>query len=69
MQIFYFSNNVYTNAESARAEGGTSAWFKIMELIQARGTKNVVMITDSDMDGQAYRSGKTTVIDGCVWWI
>jgi hypothetical protein len=27
------------------------------------------MITDSDMDGQAYRSGKTTVIDGCVWWI
>lgn len=69
MQIFYFSNNVYTNAASARAEGGTSAWFKIMELIQARGTKNVVMITDSDMEGQAARSGKTTVIDGCVWWI
>lgn len=69
LNIYYFSDSVHTNAQDARDEGGTSAWSDILANIQANKTKNVVIVTDSDMGGYARRAAKKLVIDGCVWFI
>lgn len=68
LNILYFANHVHRSAAHARAEGGTSAWEEILDNIQATGANNVVIMTDSDMDGQGYYSSQVRV-DGCVWWI
>ena len=69
VNLYYFSNNVYPDPESARAEGGTSAWNGILDNIQQTGAQNVVLITDTDMNGQAERSGRTVAVKGHVWFI
>lgn len=66
--LYYFSNHVYTTKQPARNEGGTSAWNQILENIKANKSKNVVLLTDSDMNSQARR-GPKCVVDGCVWFI
>lgn len=68
LNIYYFSEHVHTDAESARVEGSTTAWREILQYIAANKTKNVVIITDSDMSYQALR-GPSLTVDGCVWFI
>lgn len=68
LNIYYFSDHVHTDAESARDEGGTSAWKEILTYIRANKTKNVVILTDTDMAYQARR-GSSLIVDGCVWYI
>jgi hypothetical protein len=47
--LYYFSNHIFGTKDAARAEGGTNAWDLILENIKANKTKNVVILTDSDM--------------------
>ena len=55
LDIYYFSNNVFSDAVSARAQGGTSAWIEILSNLKAHKAKNAIIVTDSDMDNQARR--------------
>jgi hypothetical protein len=55
LDIYYFSNNVFSDAASARAQGGTSAWIEILSNLKAHKAKNAIIVTDSDMDDQARR--------------
>lgn len=68
LNIFYFANRVYSTPGPARDEGGTAAWNDILNNISKTNATNVVIMTDSDMNGQAKRSG-TVKVDGCVWWL
>lgn len=67
-QIYYFANNLHSDYESARNEGGTSAWDEIMHQVKTTDATNVLIITDSDMDYQVEQGGYWEV-DGCVWYI
>lgn len=68
LNIFYFSNHVYSTPGPARDEGGTTAWRDILNNISKTNATNVVIMTDSDMNGQAKYAG-TVKVDGCVWWL
>jgi hypothetical protein len=68
LDIYYFSNNVFSDAASARAQGGTSAWIEILSNLKAHKAKNAIIVTDSDMDDQA-RKGPSLWLDGCVWYL
>lgn len=70
INIYYFSNHVHENAEDARAEGGTRAWNDIVKNIIVTGATNVVIMTDSDMEG--WWSGPTALkhtVSGFVWYL
>ena len=67
LNILYFANKLY----SSRAEvdtSGTFAWNQIIQNIKATKARNVVLMTDDDMDYQA-REGGTCVVDGHVWFL
>lgn len=68
LNLYYFSNHVHTDAEAARDEGGTTAWPEMLAQIAANKTKNVVILTDSDMQSLGNIS-PSLMIDGCVWFI
>lgn len=68
INLIYFANNLHTDMESARVEGGTNAWDQILQNIKQNNTKNVVLITDDDMSYQA-KYGPRLLIPGCVWFI
>ncbi len=74
INIYYFSNHVFNDAESARNEGGTRAWNEIVKNVIATQATNVVIMTDSDMEewweGQSY--GKPALkytVPGYVWYL
>ena len=66
-----FFDDVVTNDEDdpRLGEGGTNAWPDILQEIKASGAKNVVIMTDSDMNWDAVRYNQTCRVEGCVWWI
>ena len=69
LNIFYFTNDIATTPEGARAKGtGTGAWPHIINQILASGCTNVMILTDSDMDDWGDHS-KKVLIDGCVWYL
>lgn len=68
LHLWYFSNHVHADIAAARSEGGTSAWYEILENIEATHANNVVIMTDHDMEDQALRS-RTIKVDGYVWYI
>lgn len=67
LNVFYFSNFVSTDYASV-AGGGTYAWKKILDNIRNTKATNVVIMTDSDMNGQAGNGGEVRV-KGCVWYL
>lgn len=69
IELLYFSSNLHTDYNSAAREGGTSAWKQMVEDMQAKKPTNVVIMTDSDMDGLARNTSLTYVAPGCVWYI
>ena len=68
LNIYYFANHVHSDAASARAEGSTEAWPEIIQNIKAHKTKNVVIMTDSDVEWDAIR-GVRHIVEGCVWYV
>lgn len=77
LEIYYFSEILTQDQEAARMRGGRECWDLVIDNINAAPkTKNVIIMTDSDI-GYDYRSpgqhgcinGKGTVVDGCVWFL
>ena len=69
LNMYYFSDIVGQDLKSVRNYGGTSAWTKILDTIKNNNAKNVVIMTDGDMDGYAVRSGQKCLVEGVVWYI
>jgi hypothetical protein len=78
INIYYFSNHVFTDAASARNEGGTMAWNDIVKNVIATQATNVIIMTDSDMetrwDYAGYWSGNESkpaayTVPGYVWYL
>lgn len=78
INIYYFANHVFSDAQSARNEGGTMAWNDIVKNVIATQATNVIVMTDSDMenhwDYDSYWSGKdvkpaTYTVPGYVWYL
>jgi hypothetical protein len=69
LNIFYFTDDIATTPEGARAKGtGTSGWGHIINQVISSGAKNVMIMTDSDMDTWGDHS-KKVLVDGCVWFL
>lgn len=72
INIFYFSDDVFNDAASARAEGGTSGWNSIVKNVITTNATNVIIMTDSDMENwwrpQKQPPLKYTV-PGYVWYL
>ncbi len=74
INIYYFANHVFNDAESARNEGGTRAWNDIVKNVIATQATNVVIMTDGDMEtwwegqGRGEPALKYTV-PGYVWYL
>lgn len=66
LNIYYFADHVYSWPEAARAEGGTMAWDYIIDNIIANDTKNVIIVSDSDLD---YADTAPLKVDGIVCYL
>lgn len=70
INIFYFSNNVFNDAASARAQGGTGAWNDIVKNIIVTQATNVIIMTDSDMEDWWYGpKALSYTVPGYVWYL
>jgi len=73
INIFYFSNHVFNDMDSARNEGGTNAWNDIIKNIIATNATNVIIMTDSDMEDRwslIYREPALKyIVPGYVWYL
>lgn len=75
LQIFYMSAaGVTTTAAAARADGRAEGWYEALKHIKSSKAKNVVILSDSDLDHYEWCNRPTgdngkTVVDGCVWWL
>lgn len=50
LDLFYFSDIVVTNRNSSALRNGTTAWPDIIRTIASNDPKNVIIMTDSDMN-------------------
>ena len=66
LRIYYFADHVYSWPEAARAEDGTMAWDYIIDNIIANGTKNVIIVSDSDLN---YADTPPLKVDGIVCYL
>ena len=75
INIYYFSDNVHADLNSARNEGGTTAWNKIVKNIIATQATNVIIMTDSDMEDRwcSWRENEPNALNytvpGYVWYL
>ena len=69
LNVYYFSDIVNQKLDIARGYIGTSAWTKILDTIKSNNAKNVVVMTDGDMDIYAAKSGQKCLVEGVVWYI
>jgi hypothetical protein len=70
INIYYFSNDVFTDAGSARAQGGTAAWNEIVKNVISTQATNVIIMTDNDMETW-WRGSRalTYTVPGYVWYL
>jgi hypothetical protein len=74
INIYYFSNHVFNDMQSALDEGGTQAWNDIVKNVISTQATNVIIMTDSDMEDwwEGSRSGKPALrytVPGYVWYL
>lgn len=75
LNIFYMSaGGIFTDARLARADGRAEGWHAALQHIKDSGVKNVVVLSDSDLDSYEWNNRPTgdngrTIVDGCVWWL
>ena len=69
LNMYYFSDIVGQDLNTVRNYSGTTAWTKILNTIKSNNAKNVVIMTDGDMDYYAARSGQKCLVEGVVWYI
>ena len=71
VDLYYFSNDIYSNAHEARLDGGTRAGALLIEHIIATRPDNVIVMTDDDIGTtwtQIYSAPKIKV-PGAVWYL
>jgi len=70
INIFYFSDDVYTDAGDARASGGTSGWNEIVKNVISTQATNVIIMTDADMENW-WNGPKALsyIVPGYVWYL
>lgn len=72
INVYYFSDDVFADAPSARNMGGTSGWNEIVKNVIATQATNVIIMTDRDMENwwkpQRSPALKYTV-PGYVWYL
>lgn len=70
VNIYYFANDVHSDAESARMEGGTGGWNEIVSNIIKTKATNVVIMTDDDMENWWHGDKALTyTVPGYVWYL
>ena len=72
INVYYFSDDVFADAASARSMGGTRGWNEIVKNVIATQATNVIIMTDDDMENwwrpQRSPALKYTV-PGYVWYL
>lgn len=71
VELYYFSNDIYSDAQEARYDGGTGAGAKLINHIRATNPDNVIVMTDDDIGTgwkEIYDAPKTKV-PGAVWYL
>lgn len=74
INIYYFSNHVFNDMQSALDEGGTRAWNDIVKNIITTQATNVIIMTDSDMEDwwEGREDGTPALkytVPGYVWYL
>jgi hypothetical protein len=75
LQIFYISAaGVCDTSAEARRHGGAEGWYDTLQHIVSSKVKNVIVLSDSDLDSFEWSNRPTgnngkVVVDGCVWWL
>jgi hypothetical protein len=70
INIYYFSNHVFNDMQSALDEGGTRAWNDIVKNVISTQATNVIIMTDSDMED--WWDGPVALkytVPGYVWYL
>ena len=68
IKVYYFADDVASDPTDRKLGGATSATQKILDHIESIKANNVIIMTDSDMDGQGEFTRKVTV-PGAVWFL
>ena len=66
LDLYYFAD--YVGTTTSGIGGGTRAWPYIVATIKKYDYKNVIIMTDSDMNDW-NNNGEGCIVEGCVWWI
>lgn len=70
LNIYYFSDDVYTDISAARAGGSTEGWNSIVSNVVATKATNVVVMTDSDMENWwVGPKALQYTVQGYVWYL
>lgn len=72
VNMYYFSNDVFSDFASAEAQGGTRAWNEIVKNVISTQATNVVIMTDDDMEDWWYPQDKPPLrytVPGYVWYL
>lgn len=68
IKVYYFADDISSDPTDPKLGGATSATQKILDHIESIKANNVIIMTDSDMDGQGEFTRKVTV-SGAVWFL
>ena len=69
MNIYYFSDKVFTSVNDPGTQRGTRAWNDIVKNIITTQATNVIIMTDSDMEYQYDGSPLSYTVPGYVWYL
>lgn len=72
IKLLFFANHLHDNPEACQSEGGTSGFPEVLAHINnpANKIQNVIVLTDSDIQGQTRWDRQPTVtVPGCVWFL
>lgn len=69
MNIYYFSDEVFTSVNDPRTQRSTKAWNDIVRNIITTQATNVIIMTDSDMEYQYKGSPLSYTVPGYVWYL
>ena len=70
IDIYFFSNHIYSTASSARNDGGTGAGAELINHIVSTKPDNVIVMTDDDFDSSIWNEIERAPfikVPGAVW--
>jgi hypothetical protein len=72
IKLLFFANHLHDNPEDCQSEGGTHGFPEVLAHINnpANKIQNVIILTDSDVQGQTHWDKQPMVtVPGCVWFL